>query len=140
LKAYQCPAGIWTVGYGHTGPEVHEALIITGSEADALLHADLKAFDAGVAKACPEATNGQHAAMVSLAFNIGLGNFTRSSVARLHNSRKYSEAAQAFALWNKTKGIVLAGLVARRASEAALYLSDTLTQDAAPEVNAQALG
>jgi len=64
----------------------------------------------------------------------------KASVARLHNSRKYSEAAQAFALWNKTKGIVLAGLVARRASEAELYLSDTPTQDAAPEVNAQALG
>ncbi|TAK98935.1 MAG: lysozyme [Rhodospirillaceae bacterium] len=124
LKAYQCPAGIWTIGYGHTGPEVHDNLEITQGEADILLQSDLIIFDAGVSRICPSGTDCQHSAMVSLAYNIGIGNFSRSSVARLHNAEKYAEAAQAFALWNKAAGVVLAGLVSRRAAEAALYLQD----------------
>jgi len=122
LKAYRCPAGIWTIGFGHTGPEVHQDLEITKIEADALLQSDLIVMDAAVSRICPITTDAQHAAMVSLAYNIGPDNFARSSVARLHNARKYAEAAQAFALWNKGGGRVLAGLVARRAEEAALYL------------------
>ncbi len=122
LKAYRCPAGIWTIGYGHTGPEVHRGLEITQQAAETLLQSDLIVVDAMVARACPVATDDQHAAMVSLAYNIGPSSFARSSVARLHNVRKYAEAAQAFALWNKGGGKVMAGLVARRAEEAALYL------------------
>ncbi|TAL05057.1 MAG: lysozyme, partial [Chloroflexota bacterium] len=70
LKAYQCPAGIWTIGYGHTGPEVHDNLEITQGEADILLQSDLIIFDAGVSRICPSGTDCQHSAMVSLAYNI----------------------------------------------------------------------
>jgi lysozyme len=125
LEAYRCPAGVWTIGYGHTGPEVHRDLKVTQAEAEALLQSDLIVVDAAVVRTCPVTTDCQHAAMVSLAYNIGPGNFARSAVARLHNGRKYAQAAQAFALWNKANGRVLAGLVARRAEEAALYLRDT---------------
>lgn len=123
LAAYRCPAGIWTIGYGHTGPEVHEGLTVTQDQADALLQGDLLRFDTIVGQTCPVATEGQHGAMVSLCYNIGCDAFSRSSVARLHNAGRYGEAAQAFALWNKAAGHVLTGLVARRAAEAALYLS-----------------
>lgn len=124
LKAYKCPAGIWTIGYGHTGSEVHDGWEISQDEAETLLRSDLLVFDAGVQRDCAQSTDCQHSAMVSLAYNIGLGNFAKSSVMRLHNADRYAEAAQAFALWNKAGGKVLAGLVSRRAAEAALYLED----------------
>ena len=124
LTAYKCPGGAWTVGYGHTGPEVHEGLHISSAEAESLLAADLLIFDAAVVRLCPSATPMQHAALVSLCFNIGTAAFARSSVVRLHNAGHPAQAAQAFALWNKSKGVVLPGLVGRRAAEAALYLSE----------------
>jgi lysozyme len=124
LEAYLCPGGVWTIGYGHSGSEIHEGLAITPADAEALLHADLLRIDACVARLCPSATESQHAAMVCLAYNIGCGAFSRSSVARLHNAGRTAEAAQAFALWNKARGRVLPGLVARRAAEVALYLAD----------------
>lgn len=124
LKAYRCPAGIWTIGYGVTGDWVHEGLEITQEEADTLFLATVTTFDAGVQKTCPTASPCQHSACVSLSYNIGLGNFAKSSVARLHNAERYAEAAQAFALWNKAGGKVLPGLVSRRAAEASLYLQD----------------
>lgn len=123
LKAYKCAAGKWTIGYGVTGDWVHEGLEISQEEADGLFAAELNRFDATVAKTCPESTDCQHSAMVSLAYNIGTGAFAKSSVARLHNAGKFAEAAQAFALWNKGGGKVLPGLVARRAAEATLYLA-----------------
>jgi len=67
--------------------------------------------------------------MVGLAFNIGERAFRKSSVARLHNKGSYSEAGQAFALWNKAGGKVLPGLVRRRAAEAALYLRNANKSD-----------
>lgn len=135
LKAYKCPAGIWTIGYGHTGVEVHDGLEIDQDEAETLLRSDLIVFDAGVAKACPASTACQHSAMVSLAYNIGLERFAKSSVARLHNADRSAEAAQAFALWNKAAGVVLAGLVSRRAAEASLYLEDIAEEQVAAVPN-----
>jgi lysozyme len=124
LKAYRCPAGLWTIGYGHTGAEVHDGLTITQAEADGLLRTDLAKFDTGVLRLCPQSRDTQHAAMVSLAYNIGLGNFANSSVARLHNAGRYGYASKAFALWNRVDGEVLPGLTKRRAAEASLYLRD----------------
>jgi len=131
LKAYKCPAGVWTIGWGHCGPEVHEGMEVTNEEASTLLQADVLAFDAGVSAICPESTQSQHDAMCCLAFNIGIEAFRKSSVARLHNAGKYAEAGQAFALWNRAGGKVLPGLVARRAAEASLYLSDVPQEQAA---------
>lgn len=141
LKAYLCPAKVWTIGYGHTGPEVHDGLVWTQEEADAVLQADLLRFDAFVSKTCPDASGEQHSAMVCLAFNIGNGAFAKSSVARLHNAGKYAEAAQAFLLWNKAGGKVLAGLVQRRAAESVLYLSGEPSQlDIPDEIPSTATG
>lgn len=132
LKAYVCPAGVWTIGWGHTGTEVHEGLVWTQAQADLTFQADLQFFDTIVAAECPDATPLQHDAMVALCYNIGPGwkgnkgprdrdGFRQSSVRRLHLAGKYAEAAQAFALWNKAGGKVSNGLVRRRAEEAALY-------------------
>lgn len=123
LKAYLCPANVWTIGYGSTGPHVKQGTTIDGAEAERLLIEDLTRFERAVARACPVATDNQFAAMVSLAFNVGERAFTGSTLARLHNARDYAGAAAQFARWNKGGGKVLPGLTRRRAAEAALYRS-----------------
>jgi lysozyme len=132
LVAYLCPAGVWTIGYGATGPDIVTGLVWTEEQANQRLIQDVNKFAQGVAKICPESSPLQHGAMVALAFNIGLGAFKKSSVARLHNAKKYAEAAQAFGLWNKARGKVLRGLVKRRAEEAAMYLEGCTIEEPTP--------
>jgi lysozyme len=125
LTAYRDPVNILTIGYGHTGPDVTEGQTITQEQADALLADDLGRFETGVNQAVGDAptTQGQFDAMVSLSYNIGLGNFQNSTVLRKHRQSDYEHAADAFR--NKAGGQVLPGLVKRREGERAVYLSDT---------------
>lgn len=131
LTAYICPAGVPTIGYGHTDGLTKTDIgvkKITEQEADALLKSDLFEFENGVKTALIVNPNPfQLAAMVSLAFNIGLGNFKKSTVVKAHNKGDFAAAASAFNLWTKAtvngKKVVLPGLVSRRAREAALYLT-----------------
>lgn len=132
LASYRCQAGVLTVGYGHTGPDVFEGQIITQPEADMLLRLDVARFEAAVEKTCPKLSQLQFDACVSLCYNIGESAFASSSVARLHNAGEYAAAGQAFLLWNKVKGQVSRGLTARRAKESALYLEDQLDETYAP--------
>lgn len=126
LKAYPDPTGVWTCGWGDTGPDVTAATVWTQQEADDRLVKRLGEFDAAVLATCPDASAEQHSACVSLAYNIGAGAFRKSSVARLHNAGRFSEACQAFSLWNKAGGKVLIELVHRRAEEAAMYAAGTV--------------
>lgn len=122
-RAYQCPAGVWTIGYGFTAG-VQPGDTITREQAEARLDRELAEFGAGVARLLTRpATPNQFGAMASLAFNVGLAAFARSSVLRLHNAGDFEAAARAFHLWNRAGGRVLRGLVRRRAAEAALYLT-----------------
>lgn len=136
LKAYLCPSGIWTIGWGHTGPDVRAGSTITGPEADRLLDLDLDEAEGDVSGALIRpATDNEFAAMVSLRFNIGRAGFLGSSVLRLHNAGDRAGAAKAFALWNKGRNgqghlVVLNGLVRRRATEAALYMQPTAEEQA----------
>jgi lysozyme len=124
LDAYRCSAGVLTVGWGSTGPHVKEGMTITLEEAETLLKSDLARFERGV-EAMTEGvptTDDQFAAMVSLSFNIGLGNFHGSTVLKRHKLGNRLGAANAFLMWNKVKGSVLKGLMRRREAERALYL------------------
>lgn len=121
LTAYLCPARVWTIGYGSTGPHVRPGLTISQEAAEKLLRDDLDRFEDAVAKAAPHAPQPMYDAMVSLAFNIGIGGFLKSSVLRLHLAGDHRRAAEAFGLWNKADGKILPGLVTRRAAEANLY-------------------
>jgi lysozyme len=121
LTAYLCPAKVWTIGYGSTGPHVKPGMVISEADAEALLCADLSRFEQAVAKATPAATQPQFDAMVCLAFNIGIGGFLKSSVLRWHKTGEHRRAAEAFGLWNKAGGRVLPGLMRRRVAEAELY-------------------
>lgn len=123
LKAYLCPAKVWTIGYGSTGRHVKPGMTITEKEAESLLRKDLARFERKVAALAKSPTQEQFDAMVALAFNIGEAGFERSSVLRAHNDRDFVRAEQAFAMWNKAGGRVLKGLVNRRAEEATLYRS-----------------
>jgi lysozyme len=124
LEAYKCPADVWTIGYGHTGPEVRKGLKISLEVAGAMLESDLQKFEDGATKLIGSAptTPNQFSAMVSLAFNIGLGNLAKSSVLRHHKAGNHKLAAESFLLWNKAKGTVLPGLTRRRMKERGLYL------------------
>lgn len=124
LHAYQDVVGVWTIGYGHTPAEPGQQ--ITQDQADSLLAADLGKFEDGVDDALEEnaeTSDNQFGAMVSLAYNIGLGAFRGSSVLRLHNQGQWEDAAHSFLLWNKAGGRVLTALLRRRHEEAALYLT-----------------
>ncbi len=122
LVAYLCPAKVWTIGWGRT-TTVKPGDTCTQAQADAWLIEEYDRFEKNVRALCkigPSAA--QLGAMVSLAYNIGIGNFGKSSVLANHNAGQFKAAAAAFALWNKGGGRVLPGLVRRRAAEAALYL------------------
>lgn len=143
LTAYPDPAtggDPWTIGFGDTGPDVRPGLRITQQEAEDRLTARLaREFEPGVSAAIGDAptTDNEFSAMISLAYNIGVGAFKGSSVARLHRAGNHAAAASAFALWNKAGGAVLAGLTRRRKEEADLYLRPA-SVPAAPPVAAAA--
>jgi lysozyme len=122
LTTYLCPAGIPTIGYGHTGPDVQMGMTITQEQADGLLNADLEEFSAGVDAAVKVTINAnQRGALISFAYNCGLNNLRHSTLIRKVNSENHAAAAAQFGKWNMAGGKVLPGLVTRRAAEAALY-------------------
>jgi lysozyme len=122
LVAYQDQGGIWTVGYGHTGPEVHDGYTITAAQADQLLAHDVTTAENAVKRFVTVAlTQNEFDAMVDLAFNIGAGNFLKSTLLRLVNQNNFAAAADQFARWNKVSGKVNAGLARRRMSEEELF-------------------
>lgn len=124
-KAYQDVGGVWTIGYGHTGPKVFEGLLINEEIATELLKADIARFEAGVTQAVRvDLTQGQFDALVSFAFNVGMGAFTLSTMNQLLNQGKYKDAADQLLRWNKVKGKVVRGLTERRLTERLLFLGE----------------
>jgi lysozyme len=121
LRADKCPAGVWTIGWGSTGPHVREGMRISVEDAEALLLNDVARFENCVERICPGLTDNQFAACVSLAFNIGCKDFERSTVARMAKAGNHKRAKLAFGMWVFAGKRRLKGLVRRRAAEAALY-------------------
>lgn len=128
LKAYRCPAGKWTLGYGETRG-IKPGMVWTRAQAEAALVEGVKPYTRAVVEAIGNAktTQGQLDALVSFAYNAGPVNMRKSSMIRLHRQGKYQAAADAFLAWTKArtkKGFVtLPGLVRRRKHERALYLT-----------------
>lgn len=133
-NAYLCPAGVWTIGYGSTRG-VKQGDTITREAAIARFRKELLIYEKGVLDLLKTPANqNQFDAMVSLAYNIGVGAFNRSSVLRFHNQSIFGEAANSFLMWNKGGGQVLPGLVRRREEERKLYLTPDLS---APQMDAK---
>ena len=145
LTAYKDPVGVLTIGIGHTAmagePDVWPGMRITREQAFEILDRDIRKFSDGVeALLDRKPTQYQFDAMVSLAFNIGLGGFKRSTVLRLFNAGDLIGAAEAFKMWNKAGGKILRGLVRRRDGEAEWFLRSpdgAAQRDPAPEAEAQ---
>lgn len=125
-KAYPDPAtggAPWTIGYGTT-KGVKPGMIITAQQAEKMLRDDVARFESGVSSlVTAPTTQGQFDAMVSLAYNIGLGNFGKSTLLKKHNARCYTCAADQFRVWNRANGKVMNGLTKRRAAERQVYMS-----------------
>jgi lysozyme len=127
LKAYKCPAGVWTIGFGNTfyedGTKVKEGDVITQQRADELAKFIVEQFANSIRPMIQKTlTENQFSACVSLAYNIGTGGFNKSSVLRKVNANPQDPTiADSFRLWNKGGGVVLKGLVRRRESEIELY-------------------
>jgi lysozyme len=127
LKAYKCPAGVWTIGFGNTfyedGTKVKEGDVITQQRADELAKYIVEQFATSIRAMIKQPLNeNQFSACVSLAYNIGTGGFKKSSVLRKLNVNPTDPTiADSFRLWNKGGGVVLKGLVRRREAEIALY-------------------
>lgn len=120
--AYKDAAGIPTIGYGFT-QGVGMGDTMTRAQADARLLDEVTQYVRGVLAVCSvPPTQHQLDAMTSLAYNIGVAGFQRSTVCRAHNAKDWQAASRAFGLWNRAGGKVYAGLTRRRAAEAALYL------------------
>jgi lysozyme len=127
LKAYKCPAGVWTIGFGNTfyedGTKVKEGDVITQQRADELAKNVVDKFAVSIRAMIKQPLNeNQFSACVSLAYNIGTGGFKKSSVLRKLNVNPIDPTiADSFRLWNKGGGVVLKGLVRRREAEIQLY-------------------
>lgn len=142
IDAYLCPANVWTIGWGHAimdgGVQLkgaaHKARAralfpggITRNQAEALLRGDLVPRAASVSRLLKVAVNdGQFGALISLVFNIGLGNFGASTLLRKLNAGDMAGAADQFLAWDKARvnGVLkaLAGLTRRRKAERAMFL------------------
>ena len=149
-RPYLCPAHIWTIGYGHVLyqeqirlpvvrvegkhiPMIRREMPIraednrafTKAEIDELFRTDVGTFERGVLRLVPGVVGRQGAfdALVSFAFNAGLGNLQRSTIRMKANRGDWEGAAEAFMAWTKGGGRVLPGLVRRREAERTLFLS-----------------
>jgi lysozyme len=147
LRSYRCPAGVWTIGYGHTsgaggvvnladGRRVYQIganMEITQEEADRLFWADTDMFEDGVEKILGMPghllTTPQFDALVSLAFNIGLTAFRKSTVCKRVLAGELDRVPEAMLWWNKARDrtgtlVEMKGLTRRRRAEAALFRND----------------
>ncbi len=126
--AYVCPAGVVTIGYGTTqilGKAIQLGTQITTDEAERFLEEDLKKFEDSITQnVLVKLTQNQFDALVCFVYNVGVGNFAKSTLLKKLNAGKFSEAADEFLKWNKANKKVLAGLTRRRAAERELFLKE----------------
>jgi|TARA_R100001530_G_scaffold130055_1_gene100735 lysozyme len=121
LEAYKCPAGVWTIGYGHT-KDVKEGDVINKDEANYLLEEEMIEYEGYINDMVdvPLEQN-QFDALTSWVYNLGSSNLMSSTMLTLLNESKYNEIPQQIKRWNKAGGKVLDGLVKRREAEALLF-------------------
>ncbi|MGC9198829.1 MAG: lysozyme [Acidobacteriaceae bacterium] len=125
-EAYQDAGGVWTIGYGHTGSDVHGGLVWTREQAEAALMRDIAGSVAWVNRVVSQRLE-QHQfdALVDFCFNCGAGSLERSTLLRKVNAGEMEEAAAQFELWvHDAAGSTLPGLVMRRRAEARMFLGE----------------
>lgn len=125
LEAYRCPAGVLTIGYGHT-QGVKEGMKISQAEAEHMLVKDLEYYEQMVGMMVTvELTPHQADALTSFAYNCGVAALRKSTLLKLVNQNpKDPKIRDAFMMWTKAGGKVLPGLVRRREAEADLFMNE----------------
>jgi lysozyme len=113
----------WTIGWGSTGDDIKKGVIWTQKQCDDRFTEHLADFAEKVGNLLDGVPTSQNQldAMVSFAYNVGVGNLAASTLLKKHKAGDYKGAALEFARWNKASGKVLPGLTRRRAAESALY-------------------
>jgi len=121
LKAYKCPAGVWTIGYGHI-KGVQEGDVITEQQADEMLVEELHEYENYINTLVTVPLNqNQYDALVSWVYNLGSSNLNSSTLLKVLNSGDYAGVPEQIMRWNKAGGKVLEGLTRRRQAEADLF-------------------
>lgn len=133
-KAYKCPAGKWTIGYGFTyNPltkvEVKKGDTITEDEAYDWLIKIVNNLRKDILSSLPHIKQYQLEALVSFAFNIGLGSFKKSTMYKMLKLKEMDKAANEFPKWVNCKGKKLKGLVARREAERNLFIMEIIVEE-----------
>jgi len=145
LDPYLCPAGYWTIGWGHVVRDVHGRMLkgraraadaraiypqgITYLRADALLADDIAAFNAGLTRILADdgidllLNDNQYCALLSFVFNVGIGAFERSTLLQRLRERQFDDVPYQLRRWTRGGGRVLIGLKRRREAEATLWLT-----------------
>jgi lysozyme len=126
LTAYQCPAGVWTIGYGCTGADIKKGLVWTQEQADAEL--DILALDVlrKAMKASPSlvlASPNKQVAIADFIYNLGIGNYKKSTLKKYVDQSNWLAASGEIKKWDKAGGTTLKGLTIRRKKESELLLS-----------------
>lgn len=126
LEAYKCPAGVWTIGYGHTSaagkPDVKPGMVITRQEANDILVRDLVRYEDAVDRLVKvPLTQNQFDALVSFTFNVGEAALAKSTLLKRLNADDYDAVPAELMKWTKGGGRELPGLVRRRRAEAAMW-------------------
>lgn len=124
LTAYSCPAGVWTIGYGHTSGIV-SGMSITKEQAEKFLRQDIAAAENIVNAECLNLRQCQFDALVSFVFNVGGGNFRKSTLLKkIKANPDDNSIMDEFLRWVYARGVVLPGLQKRRLAEMRLYFSE----------------
>tara|TARA_B100001778_G_scaffold63537_1_gene49781 strand:+ start:1809 stop:2300 length:492 start_codon:yes stop_codon:yes gene_type:complete len=122
LKAYKCPAGVWTIGYGHT-KDVQPGDEWSESNADHMLEVEMEEYEGYIHDSVTAPINqDQFDALVSWVYNLGGGNLKASTMLKVLNAGQYEEVPAQMMRWNKAGGKVLEGLTRRRQAEANLFM------------------
>ena len=124
LKAYKCPGGVWTIGYGHTDG-VRPGMVISERQAEDFLKAELIAFEKYLNDLRLAINQNQFDALISFIYNVGTGNFSSSTMLRKVKANPLDNSIMDESLrWVYSKGRVLPGLQRRRLAEMKLYFSN----------------
>jgi lysozyme len=125
LDAYQDSAGVWTIGYGHTGSDVHSGLAISEEQAGDLLVTDVASAVSSVNRLVTVSlTQNQFDTLVDFVFDVGSGNFASSTLLRELNAGNAALAVEQFVRWDHAHGVVVRGLLRRRLAEAQLFQAE----------------
>ena len=124
-QAYKCPAGVWTVGWGHTGRDINKDTILTREEAELMLKKDVTNLQEQILFLLDgKPSMNELDALTSLVYNVGLGAFKKSRLLKRINLKDNPElVAKEWIEFNKVNGKVVKGLIRRRAEEISLYFT-----------------